>query len=202
MFENWQVTQRLSDGTGGTPLPAETRQDQRGTPAGVPAPPPDPPIVSLESREQRWCYGCGQPGHLGRYCPGDRDVPMPSAYAGRGMGPPCMLATCWTQGPSGSRTIPARVINRGHAGRTGHRQRGHPPPPRPGGRKGGETHGVSLRARGHPDLRDLPCGHPDTTRGVHGSGRDCTPTPAAAPNRDGLPNILPALGPGLRIPGQ
>ena len=45
-LENWQVAQRLSDGTGYTPRPAETR---RGTPVGVPAPPPDPPIVSQES---------------------------------------------------------------------------------------------------------------------------------------------------------
>ena len=35
---------------------------------------------------------------------------MPSAYVDEGMHRPCMLATCWAQGMSGSPTIPARVM--------------------------------------------------------------------------------------------
>ena len=53
-----------------------------------------------------------QTGHIARYCPGDRDVSMPSAYADEGTRRPCMLATCWAQGMSGTPTIPARVMNR------------------------------------------------------------------------------------------
>ena len=36
---------------------------------------------------------------------------MPSAYADEGTYRPCMLATCWAQGMSGTPTIPARVMN-------------------------------------------------------------------------------------------
>ena len=75
------------------------------------APAPVPPIVTPESREGRRYYECDQPGHIARYCPGNRDVSMPSAYADRGTGRPCMLATCWAQTKSGSPTIPARVMN-------------------------------------------------------------------------------------------
>ena len=36
---------------------------------------------------------------------------MPSAYAAKGRPPPCMLATCWSQGAKGLPTIPVRVMN-------------------------------------------------------------------------------------------
>ena len=45
------------------------------------------------------------------HSPGDRDVSMPSAYAGEGTSRPCLLATCWAPGTTGSPTIPARVMN-------------------------------------------------------------------------------------------
>ena len=37
---------------------------------------------------------------------------MPSAYADEGTRRPCMLATCWAQGMSGTPTKQARVMNR------------------------------------------------------------------------------------------
>ena len=37
---------------------------------------------------------------------------MPSAYAGEGTSRPCLLATCWARGTTGSPTIPARVMNK------------------------------------------------------------------------------------------
>ena len=37
---------------------------------------------------------------------------MPSAYADEGTRRPCLLATCWAQGMSGTPTIPARVMNK------------------------------------------------------------------------------------------
>ena len=86
-LENWQVAQQLSART------ESTRRDRLGPKTGASAPSPDPLIVTPERREGRRCYECGQPGHIARYCPGDRDVWMPSAYADRGTGRPCMLAT-------------------------------------------------------------------------------------------------------------
>ncbi|CAL8378956.1 unnamed protein product [Boreogadus saida] len=59
----------------------------------------------------------------------DGDGTLPSAYADVGTGRPCMLATCWAQGTSGSPTIPARVMEKYTQALKGHRQRGHPPPP-------------------------------------------------------------------------
>ena len=111
-LENWQVAQQLSASTGATPRTAETRRDQRGPTTRASTPSPDPPTVNPESREGRRCYECGQPGHIARYCPGDRDVSMPSAYANQGTSRPCMLVTCWMQGTSGSPTIPARVMDK------------------------------------------------------------------------------------------
>ena len=98
----------------------------------------------------------------------DRDVTVPSAYADGGTGRPCMLATCWC---TGSVRVPNRTCEgyeQRDAGHIGHRQRGHPPPPRPGGGKGRATHGGDMCTWGHPDIRDLPRGRPDTTGGVHG----------------------------------
>jgi hypothetical protein len=108
-LENWQVAQQLSASTGITPRPVETRRDRRGPTTEAPATSADPPIVTQESREGR---RCGQPGHIARYCPRDRDVSMPSAYTDEGTGRPCMLATCWAQGTSGSPTVPARVMEK------------------------------------------------------------------------------------------
>ena len=50
--------------------------------------------------------------------------------------------------------------------------------------------------RRHPNIRDLPCGRPDTTQRVHGAGGDGTPPPGAAPDREGLLDTQLALGPG------
>ena len=111
-LENWQVAQHLSARPVSTPRHVETRRDPRRHATGAPAPALNPPSGLPESREGRRCYECGQPGHIARYCPGDRDVSMPSAYTDQGAGRTGMLATCWAQGTSESPTIPARVMNR------------------------------------------------------------------------------------------
>ena len=102
-LENWQVAQQLSASTGTTPRPNETGPDRRGPTTMAPAPSPDSPIVTQESREGRRCYACGQPGHIARNCPRDRDVSMPSAYADEGTGRPA----CWR--PVGRRGRPGAL---------------------------------------------------------------------------------------------
>ncbi|KAK0131574.1 hypothetical protein N1851_033750 [Merluccius polli] len=109
-LENWQVAQQLSASPRTTPRPTETRRDRRGPTTSPQTPPPEPPIVAQEGREGRRCYTCGQTGHIARYCTGDRDVLMPSAYVDEGMRRPCMLATCLAQGMTGVPTIPARAL--------------------------------------------------------------------------------------------
>ena len=110
-LENWQVAQLLNAGSAPAPRRAVTGQAPRGPPSGNPAPGVTPLSGVPENREVRRCFGCGQYGHIARYCPRGRDVSMPSAYADPGADHTCMLATCWTQGTSGSPTIPARVMN-------------------------------------------------------------------------------------------
>ncbi|CAL8363352.1 unnamed protein product [Boreogadus saida] len=75
-------------------------------------------------------------GRYGTAPPADADV---------GTGRPCMLATCWAQGTSGSPTIPARVMNRDTQALLDTGQCGYPPSPRPGGREGRGTDGGTAR---------------------------------------------------------
>ena len=110
-LENWQLAQQLSASPRTTPRSAEPRRDRRGPTTSPGTPPPEPPVVTQEGSEGRRCYTCGQTGHIARFCPGDRDVSMPSAYADEGSRRPCLLATCWAQGAPGTPTIPARVMN-------------------------------------------------------------------------------------------
>ena len=148
-LENWQLAQQLSASPRTTPRSTEPRRDRRGPPTMPRSPPPEPPVVTQEGREGRRCYTCGQMGHIARFCPGDRDVSMPSAYVDEGTCRPCLLATCWAQGAPGSPTIPARVMNRDTQALldTGSVVTLLRPD-----LAGGGTDGGSLCARGHPDL--------------------------------------------------
>ena len=111
-LENWQGPQQRSASPQTRPRPAAARQDRRGPMTAPWTPPPEPPIVTQEGREGRRCYTGGQTGPVAPYCSEDRDVSRQSAYADEGRGRPCMLATCWAQGVSGTPTLPARVMNR------------------------------------------------------------------------------------------
>ena len=143
-LENWQVAQRHSDGTGDTPQPAETD--------GEPRPASRPLRPTHRSCPRRVASSGGATGAVS-------PATSPATALETGM------CRCRRQREGlalyagdllGARSVrepdhPGAGHEPGHAGRTGHRQRGHPPPPRPGGRTGGETHGGDLRARGHTD---------------------------------------------------
>ena len=143
-LENWQVAQRLSASPRTSLRPTENRRDRRVPLTASRTPPSEPPIASRENREGRRCYACGQPGHLARDCPGDRDVSMPSAYADEGMYRPCMLS--WVP------DHPSTGYDPGHTGPPGHGECGDPPSSRTGGGEGGGTYGGGLCTRGYPDL--------------------------------------------------
>ena len=136
-------------------------------------------------------------GHLARYCPRDRDVLMPSAYVDEGMVRPCMLATCWVQGMSGTPTLPARVMNRNTQALL---DTGSMVtllcPELAGERRGNRWRSpVCIGTPGHMGPAMWSSGPH-----IHGQSRDCTPPAGTPPDREGLPDIPPVVESGAGKP--
>ena len=88
-LENWEVAQQLNTSTWPIPRPAETHRDRDPT-TSPRTPPAEAPTGTQEGRDGRWGDTCDRMGHLAQYCPGDRDVTMPSASRTKaGTGPAC-----------------------------------------------------------------------------------------------------------------
>uniref|UniRef100_A0A8C5CNI1 Uncharacterized protein n=1 Tax=Gadus morhua TaxID=8049 RepID=A0A8C5CNI1_GADMO len=198
-LENWQVAQLLSARPAPAPQRAEIRQDPRGPPIRTPAPGFTPPSGVPENREVRRCFECGQLVHLARYPPRGRDVSMPSAYADPGADHTCMLATCWTQGTSGSPTIPARVMNRETQALLDTGSVVTLLRPDLAGGKAGEPMEVACV---HGDTRTYPTCHVvvRTPHECSRSGRGLSPTYRSHCYREGLPDLPPVAGPDAGAP--
>ncbi|CAL8335965.1 unnamed protein product [Boreogadus saida] len=110
-------------------------------------------------------------GRYGTAPPADADV---------GTGRPCMLATCWAQGTSGSPTIPARVMNRD--------TQGPPGPP---------AVVVTLL---RPDLAGGKAGEPMEVACVHGDTRTYPTCHVVVRTTHGVFTIRAGIVPHLPVP--